>query len=1035
MASELRMSRVWTISKPMKISRQMGLTGRLKPMVTNYWMSPETTSVNRLPMLNIEHIEKISLDGDWRFQLLRSPLDRIGKKWSSIPVPGLWTMQPESDVFFDKPIYTNVQMPFEEQPPFVPAENPHGIYERDFEVPESWKDKRIVLHLGGYESVALIYINGIEVGLTKDSRLAAEFDVTKYLRRGSNVVRIDVTKWSDATFIEDQDQWWHGGITRSVKLFATHKVFIERFFTTTGLEKDFTTGTLDIRAQITSIDNLSTDGYTLRVNIEELPKVKSAQLSKTLHTFTAPIWTDYNEELRNASNAYFHGKFWAGDMPQKTRAFIEKAEPPPAGAIEFKTTLPRIKPWSAENPQLYTLNIELCDPTGQVVEVSSQRIGFRSVKVVGCDLLINGKAVIFYGINRHDFNRYTGRALTRDDMREDLLELKRWNFNAVRTSHYPNDAAFLDLCDELGFYVIGEANIESHAFISSICNDPKYLTAFVDRVGRMIQRDIHHPAAVMWSLGNESGAGTNHEAAAAYARAFDPSRPLHYEGGIRGNWMGSHSLTDVIAPMYPAISAIKEYATSSKADRPLIMCEYSHAMGNSNGTLAEYWEVIESTPGLQGGFIWEFWDHGPVQTLPNGTTRNAYGGDYGEKKHDGNFCCDGMVFPDRTAKPAMHEFKAIAAPAKITAVKASTGNFKIFNKNFFNDLAAYEVHWSITRDGIISDGGKVKLPKVGPRKTLAFKVKSTLLNRVDGLGERFITFTIVRIASTAWSSSMSEVGWNQLPLPSRFLGVKAAKHSELFTNVIDDYGQIVMPHGVVAPVLSLWRAPTDNDRFGHIATKWSRWGLRDIERTDCVVSQSGTNVKITNTWQTSTGIKINHTQVITPVAGGFRVKESVVLPKLLADVARVGTNFELKGHLSDLTWFGSGPHESYPDRKIARIGRYISSVANQYIPYVRPQENGGHSGVRWFELTNAAGHGLRIQLSKPSQVSVTPNRAVDLADATHDVEVNACGNTVVHIDAAHRGVGTASCGPDTIDKYIIKTGLHTWEWVVTSISD
>lgn len=984
-------------------------------------------------MLNIEHIEKISLDGTWRFQLLRSPRDRIGKKWTTIPVPGLWTMQPESEIFFDKPIYTNVQMPFDETPPFVPEENPHGVYERDFEVPESWKDKRIVLHLGGYESVALVSVNGIEVGLTKDSRLAAEFDVTKLIQRGKNVLRIDVTKWSDATFIEDQDQWWHGGITRSVKLFATNKVFIERFYTTAGLEKDCTTGTLNIRAYIASIDNLSSDGYTLRTSIEELSKVKSAKLEATIKHFSAPLWTERDEALKLRSDEYFHGKFWHGNMPEDARRAIAENEPWPVGKIEFNTKIPKIQPWSAEIPNLYTLHIELIDPAGNVVEISQQKIGFRSVEIRGQELLLNGQPVMFYGINRHDFNRFTGRVLTRDDMREDLLELKRWNFNAVRTSHYPNDAAFLDLCDELGFYVIGEANIESHAFIASICDDPKYLTAFVDRVGRMIQRDIHHPAAVMWSLGNESGAGANHEAAAAYARNFDPSRPLHYEGGIRGNWMGSHSLTDVIAPMYPAISAIKEYATSSKADRPLIMCEYSHAMGNANGTLAEYWDVIESTHGLQGGFIWEFWDHGPVQTMPDGSTRNAYGGDYGESKHDGNFCCDGMVFPDRTAKPAMHEFKSIAAPAKITSVKASTGNFKIFNKNFFKDLSEYELHWAITRDGIISDSGKVNLPKVAPRKTVAFTVKSPLLSKANGAGERFINFSIVKIASTVWSPTMSEVGWSQLSLPSRSLSVKASTQSDLFTNVVDDYGQIILPYGVLAPVLSLWRAPTDNDRIGHIATKWNRWGLRNLERSDCVVSQTSKRVIITNIWLTSAGIELKHAQTITPVANGFRVKESVTLPKSLVDVARVGTNFELRGELSDLTWFGSGPHETYPDRKIARIDRYISTVAEQYTPYVRPQENGGHHGVRWFELTNAIGKGLRIQLTKPLQVSVTPNRAIDLADATHDVEIKACGNTVVHIDAAHRGVGTAACGPDTLPQYLIKSGPHTWEWVVTTI--
>ena len=982
-------------------------------------------------MLNIEHFEQISLDGTWRFQLLHSPTEKIGKRWASIPVPGLWTMQEPSEVFFDRPIYTNVQMPFEEQPPFVPAKNPTGVYERDFDVPKSWTGKRIVLQVGGYESVALVYINGQEVGLSKDSRLAAEFDVTNFVQSGNNVLRIDVTKWSDATFIEDQDQWWHGGITRSIKLYATNKVFIEKFAAIAGLEKDLSTGTLDVRAKISSIDNESTDGYSLHLAIRELPKVKSASISALLKNFMPPIWTETPEEVALAARDYFHAKFWNGNLPQSAKTAVSIMEPPPHGEIALQTKVSKIKAWSAEEPNLYTLDIELRNPDGVVIEVSQQRIGFRSIVIKGQDFLVNGQPIIFYGINRHDFNRFTGRALTRDDMRQDLLELKRWNFNAVRTSHYPNDAAFLDLCDELGFYVVGEANIESHAFISTICNDTRYLTAFVDRVGRMVQRDIHHPSVVMWSLGNESGAGTNHEAAAAFARSFDPSRPLHYEGGIRGNWMGSHSLTDVIAPMYPMINAIKEYAKSPKADRPLIMCEYSHAMGNSNGTLAEYWEVIESTRGLQGGFIWEMWDHGPVQTMPDGSKRNAYGGDYGETKHDGNFCCDGMVFPDRTAKPAMHEFKAIAAPAVITGVNAATGQFKILNKNFFKDLSQFQLQWSITCDGVIQDGGVVKLPKVAPRKSVNFKVSSKNLAKKTTRGERFITFSLVCIASTPWALPMSEVGWSQISLPSSALA--PAKKEKEIGDVVDEHGQIILPYGIVAPSVSLWRAPTDNDRIGHIATKWERYGIREISRTDCVVRQTTTSIKITNTWQTSTGVSFKHTQLVTPVVGGFSVKESVTVPKAFDDLARVGTLFELDGSLSDLVYFGTGSHESYPDRKIGRIARYVSTVAAQYIPYVRPQENGGHAGVRWFEVTNSAGNGLRFAMGKPAQVSVTPNRDAELADATHDVEVKACGNTVVHIDAAHRGVGTASCGPDTLDKYIIKTGVHTWEWTVTQI--
>jgi len=982
-------------------------------------------------MLNIEHIEQISLDGTWRFQLLHSPTERLGKRWASIPVPGLWTMQEPSDIFFDKPIYTNVQMPFSQQPPFVPEENPTGVYERDFDLPKSWSGKRIVLQLGGYESVALIHINGVEVGMTKDSRLAAEFDVTKFVQSGNNVVRIDVTKWSDATFIEDQDQWWHGGITRSVKLYATNKVFIEKFAAIAGLEKDLTTGTLNVRAQISSIDNESTDGFSLHMSIRELAKQKSATLSQTLKTFVPPIWTQTPEEVAIAARDFFHAKFWNGNLPKSAQEAVSIMEPPPMGQVSLSTKLLKIKAWSAEEPHLYTLDIELRNPEGAVIEVSQQRVGFRSIVIKGQEFLVNGQPVMFYGINRHDFNRFTGRALTRDDMRQDLLELKRWNFNAVRTSHYPNDAAFLDLCDELGFYVIGEANIESHAFINSLCNDTRYLTAFVDRVGRMVQRDIHHPSVVMWSLGNESGAGSNHEAAAAFARSFDPSRPLHYEGGIRGNWMGSHSLTDVIAPMYPSINAIKEYAKSSKADRPLIMCEYSHAMGNSNGTLAEYWEVIESTHGLQGGFIWEMWDHGPVQTLADGTKRNAYGGDYGEEKHDGNFCCDGMVFPDRTAKPAMHEFKALAAPIVITAVKAATGQFKVFNKHFFKDLSEYQLQWNITCDGEILDNGVVKLPKVAPRKSANLKVSSKKLAKGTSRGERFINFSLVCVASTPWALPMSEVGWSQVALPSQ--GLAPAKRAKELGDVVDEHGQIILPYGIVAPSVSLWRAPTDNDRIGHIAAKWERYGVREISRTDCLVQQSSTSIKVTNTWQTSTGINFKHTQLITPVVGGFHVKESVTVPKAFDDLARVGTVFELDGSLSELLYFGTGAHETYPDRKIGRVGRYVSTVAAQYIPYVRPQENGGHTAVRWFEVVNAQGSGLRFVMGKPAQVSVTPNRAEELADATHDVEVQPCGNTVVHIDTAHRGVGTASCGPDTLEKYLIKTGLHTWEWTVTSI--
>jgi len=1002
-------------------------------MLPNYWMSPETNSINRLGMLHIEHFETLSLDGTWRFQLLHSPTESVRKRWSKIPVPGLWTMQPTSDVFFDKPIYTNVQMPWDHIAPEVPQENPTGIYERDFDLPLSWDNKRVVLHLGGFESVAVITVNGVEVGMTKDSRLAAEFDITSVVKRDRNVMRIAVTKWSDATYIEDQDQWWHGGITRSVKLYATEHVFIEKFATTAGLKADGTTGTLKVEAIIGSINGKATDGYSLRTSIEELPKVKSAQLSQTLKKHVAPIWTEMTAEMINANRKHFAGEFWDGNMPESDRIALEAIKQPWPGRIVLETTIPKVAAWSAETPNLYTLRIELVSPTGTVVEVSQQRIGFRSVVIKGRELLVNGKLIYIYGVNRHDFNRHTGRVLSREDMRQDLLEMKRWNFNAVRTSHYPNDPAFYDLCDELGFYVIDEANIESHAFYDSISNDPRYASAFVERVGRMVQRDMHHPCVIFWSLGNESGRGKNHEAAAAFARALDPSRPLHYEGGINGDWRGGHSMTDVVSPMYPSIKAILSYAKSGRQDRPLIMCEYSHAMGNSNGNLKDYWDAIHSTPGLQGGFIWEFWDHGIEQTLADGSKRSAYGGDFGETRHDGNFVCDGMVFPDRTPKPAMHEMKAIASPVVISTTKASTGSFTVTNRQYFKDLADFEAFWSINRNGEVIDSGKVVLPKIAPQKSAKISIKSKALLKPDGTGERFINFTIVQKNRTDWAPAGHEVGWNQFALPSRKESIGTAKTSELFENAVDEAGEIQIPYGVFAPELSLWRAPTDNDRIAQIASKWERYGVRELERTDCTITESAKSYKVTSEWKTSTGFKIKQVQLVTPVAGGYSVKETLTVPKQFEDLARVGINFEIDGALGNYTYFGTGSNETYPDRKIGRVHQWVSTVADQYVPYVRPQENGGHAGVRWFALTNNEGHGVRIDLDKPRQVSATPFRAAQLADATHDVELVPTGNTIVHIDAAHRGVGTASCGPDTLPAYLVSGGTYSFTWTVRAI--
>ncbi len=455
-------------------------------MHPQYWASPETTSVNRLPILNIEHVEKLSLDGTWSFQLLHTPNESLRKRWAKFELPSLWTMEEDKNFIFDQVVTTNGGLPIDKLEPHSNSENPTGVYERDFEIPGSWENKRIVLQLGGFESVVRVLVNGYEIGISKDARMAAEFDITKSLKGGKNSIRLYVSKFSDASFIEDLDHSWHGGISQSIKLYASTEVFIERLYTSTGISRDLKTGSLEIQAFIGAVNGKSREGFTLRAAIEELPKVKSASMAATLDADTAAT----------------------------------------TGEIFFEAQIGKILPWSAENPQLYTLHLELVDPLGNIVQISSQKIGFRSVQVKGFDLLVNNKAIRLTGVDRRELGSAINRIANRDQLRQILFELKRRNFTALHTSHFPSTPTFLDLCDELGFYVIAEPNIQLVPIAEFLADDPTYLAAFVDRASRMVQRDIHHPSVIAWSLGDQSDAGINFETAAAYIQAMDSSRPL-----------------------------------------------------------------------------------------------------------------------------------------------------------------------------------------------------------------------------------------------------------------------------------------------------------------------------------------------------------------------------------------------------------------------------------------------------------------------------------------------------------------------------
>ncbi|MGH2465762.1 MAG: glycoside hydrolase family 2 TIM barrel-domain containing protein, partial [Candidatus Limnocylindrales bacterium] len=625
----------------------------------------------------------------------------------------------------------------------------------------------------------------------------------------------------------------------------------------------------------------------------------------------------------------------------------------------------------------------------------------------------------------------------------DIVQMKQFGFNALRTSHYPNDPAVVELCDELGLYVISEADIESHAFWASLCEDPGYLGAWVSRVSRMAIRDKNHASIILWSLGNESGYGDNHDAAAGWLRRYDPSRPLHYEGAIRFEWWSKQTVSDITAPMYPPIEGIVAHATNGSQLHPLIMCEYSHAMGNSNGTLAEYWDAIESTPGLQGGFIWEWWDHGLVQALPDGTTRWAYGGDFGDEPNDGNFCLDGLVFPDRTPKPALWEHKHLAAPVRISgsAMDVAAGRITITNRQSVRGLDWLVCTWDLATEAGTLATGVLDLPAIEPGASALVAVPDWPSADLPAGQDAWLTLRFVTPAELAWAPADFEVCAAQLAIgriPEAASSDPRQRVSPDRVSVqLDTAGLLVHPLLASPPTLSLWRAPTDNDRIGGMAAQWVEWGLDRLERSLDSIDRDGAATVVRSTYRGAEGIAVGHEQRISSfVDGTVRIDEVAVLPPELTDVARIGTVLETVPGLEEIRWFGAGPHETYPDRKRAGLlGRWQGTVEGQAVRYARPQENGGHADVRWVELRGAGRSGLRLALASPSQLSATHFRARDLEAARHDAELKPVATTVVHFDAAHRGLGTASCGPDTLPQYLVGTGTYRWSWTLEPISE
>jgi beta-galactosidase len=984
--------------------------------------------VGRLPTHSVRHDDRLPLDGRWRFQLLRDPGAEPGPDWREVEVPGCWTMQDVGD----HPQYTNVQMPFPNRPPTVPADNPTGVYERTFDLPQRWADRRVALHVGAAESVLIVSLNGAEVGLSKDSHLAAEFDVTRLVRAGTNTLRLRVVKWSDASFVEDQDQWWHGGITRPVYLYATGAVHVADVRAIGGLAEDLLTGTLEVEAHVGFAGVDPEPGWRFDLRLVAPGGSVVLEESGIAEVVDASLASRVAPEDHALKDRIAAGEPITPDEAARWPDLLPRLAPPADGIARWSLRVPNVEQWTPETPALYRLTVALRSPAGDMVEETDVRVGFRRVEIRGLDLLINGVRPYIRGVNRHDFDQHTGRVVTPEQIRSDLVLMKRFGFNAVRTSHYPNDPALLDLTDELGLFVVDEADIESHAFYQALCDDVRYLPTWVERTARMALRDKNHPSIILWSLGNESGYGANHDAAAGWLRRYDPSRPLHYEGAIRFDWSSSQTASDITCPMYPPISAIVTHARSDRQRHPLIMCEFSHAMGNSNGTLAEYWDAIESTPGLQGGFIWEFWDHGLVQRLPDGSTRWAYGGDFGGQPNDGNFCLDGLVWPDRTPKPALWEQKQLASPVGSPSgvAEARTGRVEIVNRGHFRDLGWLRGRWEVAVDGTRMAEGSVRLPALGPGERGVAELEGWQAPPTEPA--TWLTIRFETAAESGWAPAAFEVGWLQWELEPGRLRLGRPDGGDV---TVDGDGLLVHPLLASPPRLSLWRAPTDNDRIGGMAERWTTLGLDRPERRLLSIDRDGPTTTVRSTFATASGAVVRHEQRLASLpGGGVLVEERAEVPDGLDDLARVGSVLEVVPGLERVDWFGSGPVETYPDRRRGgRTDRWSSTVDEQYVPYVRPQENGGHAGVRWLELRDEAGRGVRIDLDEPRQVSATHFRARDLADATHDVELSPRPETIVHLDAAHRGLGTASCGPDTLPEYLVGPGTYTWSWSLTPL--
>lgn len=983
------------------------------------------------------------LNGQWKFYYAANPTQVpdsfeqeafLDDDWDALAVPSCWQMHG-----YGTPNYTNVRYPFPIDPPYVPQENPVGLYRRSFDLPQAWSGRQILLTFEGVDSAFYAWVNGQWVGYSQGAHMPSEFNITHLLHPGQNWLAVQVFQWSDGSYLEDQDMWRMSGIFRDVHLAAVPQVALRDVRLRTRLDVQYQDAVLELQASVKNYAPRNTQNLKLQ----------------------AMLLNPAGEVLQQSS---------AGAL----RSIESGGEGEISGEMKVSAPLK----WSAETPNLYTLLLALEGQGGEMLEVARFAVGFRQVEIENGVFLVNGAPVKLQGVNRHETDPDSGHAVSYDSMVRDVFLMKRNNINAVRCSHYPDDPRWLDLCDRFGLYVIDEADLETHGMeylaeshtkitktaeeqaqereISTrmrgaLSADPAWKDAYLDRAVRMVERDKNHPSVVIWSLGNEAGYGANHDAMAEWIRKADPTRPIHYEGAQ------FEKVVDIVSQMYPNVAHITAEGQRTDDPRPYFMCEYAHAMGQGPGNLQEYWDAIRAYPRLMGGCVWEWVDHSVRMSTVDGEEWFAYGGDFDDYPNDGDFCIDGLNFPDRTPYSGLIEYKKVLEPVGVEALDLKTGVFRLTNRYAFLPLSALRGNWALLEDDRVLQQGILPLLGTPPGGKEDIVVPYTLPKPRPG-AHYWLNLRFGLEESAPWAERGFEVANAQfeLPLSAPAPVLNLTPHPALVLEEED--GEIIIEgedfqlafdafHGRISrwnfndmplieegPRLNLWRAPTDNDI--HIAKAWRAAQLDHLQqRVESIAVDDRSPKAIRVAVDAVLGspylppaYKAAYRYTI--FASGDVVLSIQATPlRLLPALPRIGVQLTLPGNLEQFAWFGRGPHENYIDRKqSALMGVYCNTVTAEYVPYIFPQEHGNKCDTLWAALTDARGAGLLVVGMPTFNVSALHFTPEDLAEADHTTDLQPREEVILNLDHAHMGLGSNSCGPGPLEGYVLNPQALTFQF-------